>query len=96
MSMIKDLKIRLPEYARSLVLEYGYPFEELQTQLEALAGIDELRTVTIDEFYLNLLLGDLFRSMKQTEDEALFDLLDELYTEIEMQAREQGFRAAKS
>ena len=64
------------------MLEYGYPFEDLKKQLEAQQGVDEVCTVKIDGFYLDHLLADLFRSMKEVEDEAMLDLLDDQRCEI--------------
>lgn len=85
------LTLRLSADERALLWEYGYPFADLNGQLERLAEVNESCPVTIEPFYLDHLLADLIRSMKTIRHRALLERLDELYIEIESQAAEQGY-----
>lgn len=69
----------------------GYPFEDLNSQLERLVEVNASCTVTIQPFYLDHLLADSVRAMKTIRRRALLEQLDELYIEIECQAAEQGY-----
>ncbi|MCB1806028.1 MAG: hypothetical protein KDJ99_13050 [Candidatus Competibacteraceae bacterium] len=89
MATERTLRLRLSAYERGLIWDYGYPFEDLRRQLQALAENDDEHVVTIDPYYLDHLLADLVRSMKRANSR-LLDELDELYDNIASQAAEQG------
>ena len=87
--MITKIKLQLSREERELILEYGYPFEVLRGQLNALKDSQLSEEVTTDDFYLGNLLADIVRSMKETEHEDLLERLDALYGELEHQAATQ-------
>lgn len=78
---------------RELIAEYGYPFEDLGAQLEEFAGIDKTKSLVIDHFYLDQLLGNLCISIKESDDPDLQEEIDALCTDIEIQGAQQGYRA---
>ena len=61
--MSQKICILLSEYERYLVEEYGYPFEEISSQLEKEMGNKNPAILEVDQFWMEQLLGDLSRSI---------------------------------
>ncbi len=93
MKSISNIQLRVPLHGRELIAEYGYPFEELEVQLEEFIGVDKTMSLMIDEFYFDQLIGNLSISIKETDDLDLQEEIDALCTELEIQAAQQGYRA---
>ena len=85
-----NLRLRLTARERQFISDFGYPFEDVQSQLDRLANTRAARVVHIDSYFFDHLLADLSRSERELRDRALLAELDELYTELEMQAMRQG------
>ena len=49
MKPTSDIQLRVSLRDRELIAEYGYPFEELGTQLEEFAGIDKTKSLVIHD-----------------------------------------------
>lgn len=75
---------------RRLLLDYAMPFESVEAQLKALEHQPGKGIVTIEPFDLEHLLADLVYSAKRIRRAALLEQFDELYTDLENQARRQG------
>jgi hypothetical protein len=86
------LHLRLSVHHRQLLLTYTMPFEAVEAQLQALASQPDTAHITLEPFDLEHLLADLVYSAKRLRRTALLEQLDELYTELELQARHQGVR----
>ncbi len=71
---------------RDLIRDHGYPFPEIQAALDAVPESDGVAVVTCVRFYVELLLGDLARSINDSTDFDLQDRLNELYERIESDA----------
>jgi hypothetical protein len=75
------IDIELTPAERALILRYGYPFDRIRTALEACQASQGIKTVPIDVFELERLIGDLCRSindMKPSVRNKLLDLCDRL------------------
>ena len=76
------IEIELLPEERELLLQYGYPFRDAQSQLERCASSPGVEILTISRFYLNQMTGDLSYSInKRTKGEiqsALIHLCDRL------------------
>lgn len=88
------IQLHLSERERELISDHTYPFPELEEQLTKLAGTPGAATVEIGSFYLDRLLADVVYAAKKLSDDALLGELDALYTELEVQARRQGYQGA--
>lgn len=75
---------------RRLLLDYAMPFESVEAQLKALEHQPGKGIVTIEPFDLAHLLADLVYSANRIRRAALLEQFDELYTDLENQARRQG------
>ena len=83
-------RLVLSTHQRRLLLDYAMPFESVEAQLKALNGQPGEGIVTMEPFDLEHLLADLVYLAKRTRRAALLEQLDELYTDLENQARRQG------
>ncbi len=65
--MSKKISIVLTKYERHLVEKYGYPFDEVSDQLEKASETLGRATIKADRYWMELLLGDLSRSINREE-----------------------------
>ena len=78
------IDIQLTPRERSLILRYGYPFDQIKQTLLAVKSSKRIETVSFDEFEVDLLIGDLCRSINHEEGGLRIQAeLDELCTRIE-------------
>ena len=82
--------LRLDKRERELVLRYGYPFDDLEQQLERAAENYGVVTISIDPFYAEQLTADFVYSAKHLTDQELLEELDALITKIENRIRFHG------
>ena len=52
---------------RTLILRYGYPFAQVESALLAVASSKRVETVSLDEYEVDRLIGDLCRSINHEE-----------------------------
>jgi hypothetical protein len=72
-----DIEIELLPRERELILEYGYPFPDAKTQLQAVASSRGVKILVISRFYLNQMIGDLCHSInKRTQGKIQNELLE--------------------
>ncbi|MBL8819935.1 MAG: hypothetical protein JNL58_28175 [Planctomyces sp.] len=74
--------MQLTSEERSLLLRYGYPFDQIRQALEACKASDDIEIVPMDRFELERLIGDVCRSINhmkrgRTQDQ-LLELCDRL------------------
>ena len=76
------IDIQLTPEERSLLMRYGYPFEQIETALKACESRDDIEIVPMDSFELKRLIGDVCISINQMDGGAtqnqLLDLCDRL------------------
>ena len=78
------IDIQLTPKERALILRYGYPFDQIKKALMAVASSREVETVSLDVYEVDLLIGDLCRSINHEEGGlAVQAQLDELCDRIE-------------
>lgn len=69
---------------RTLILRYGYPFDQIKAALLSVKSSKRIETVSQDEFEVDKLIGDLCRSINHEEGGPRIQLeLDELCRRIE-------------
>ena len=78
-----DVRISISGREAKLILEYGYPFPEQVELLKPLSCQRGMEEVSIDRYWLELIIGDLSRSIKETEDFHLQEELDSLCGSLE-------------
>lgn len=61
------IDMQLTPEERSLLLRYGYPFDQIRNALEACHSTDNIETVPMDSFELERLIGDVSISINQME-----------------------------
>ena len=89
MTSSKDLRLKLSARERLLLSEYGYPFEDFRKQLSTSSSSRATKTLNIDPFYLDKLIGNLAISMKEVDSYALIEELDALCEYLEDEERRQ-------
>lgn len=73
---------------RTLILRYGYPFDQIKSALLAVASSKRVETVSLDEHEVDWLIGDLCRSINHEEGGLRVQAeLDELCSRIEYAQR---------
>jgi hypothetical protein len=83
----EDIKIRMSGREATLILEYGYPFPEQAELLKPLSERRKWHEVSIRQYWLELIVGDLSRSIKEVEDIGLQQELDSLCNSLELASR---------
>jgi len=78
-----DIEIELWPRERELILEYGYPFSDAKEQLKAAVSSDDISVLTISDFYLNQMIGDLCYSINKRTKGRIQDELLELCDRLE-------------
>ena len=76
------IDIQLTPEERSLLLRYGYPFEQIEQALKACESSRDIEIVAMDSFELDRLIGDVCRSINKMKSGAtqnqLLNLCDRL------------------
>ena len=83
----ESVEVEFSQEDRSLILRYGYPFERIEGAVNALENSSTIEMVAWDRFELRQLLGSLWTSIKQADDENLRLKLDDLYGRLEFYQR---------
>ena len=83
----ETIDIQLTPEERSLLLRYGYPFEQIEQALKACESSHEIEIVPMDRFELERLIGDMCRSINQMKSGATQDPLLDLCDRLEAAER---------
>lgn len=86
MGTSKKLDLTLARCDRDLIRKHGYPFPGIEAALDAVPPSKDVAVVTCDAYEVELLLGDLARSINDCTDFDLQSRLNELYECIESEA----------
>lgn len=78
-----SIEVEITGREASLILKYGYPFPDQATAFEKVAGKKGYHRVTIGEFWLEIIVGDLCRSIKEVRSLSLQEELDALCDSLE-------------
>ena len=82
------IDIQFTPRERALILRYAYPFDQIKHALLAVKSSKRVETVSLDEFEVDRLIGDLCRSINHKEGGRRIQLeLDELCSRIEYAQR---------
>jgi hypothetical protein len=79
----ETIKIQLTPEERSLLLRYGYPFEQIEQALKACESSREIEIVPMDRFELERLIGDVCYSINHRTSGATQNHLLELCDRLE-------------
>lgn len=79
----ETIKIQLTPEERSLLLRYGYPFEQIEQALKACESSREIEIVPMDRFQLERLIGDVCYSINHRTSGATQNHLLELCDRLE-------------
>lgn len=77
------IEVQLTPQERSLLLRYGYPFEQIEQALKACQSSRDIEIVSMDTFELERLIGDLCISINDRQPGALQAGLLELCDRLE-------------
>ena len=86
MTTRESVQVELSARDRTLILEYGYPFDRIEAAVRAKENSPSVELVSLDRFELRRLIGDLSTSIKQSEDDGRRVELDELMERLELSA----------
>jgi hypothetical protein len=79
-----DVQIRISGREVKLILKYGYPFPEQAELLKPLSDKKGLHEISIGQYWLELIIGDLCRSIREVENYSLQEELDALCDSLEI------------
>ena len=86
--MARDtIDIQLTPTERSLLLRYGYPFDQIEQALKARSTSKAIEIMPMDRFELERLIGDLSRSINDMNEGRLQDQLLTLCERLEAAER---------
>jgi hypothetical protein len=86
--MVREtIDIELTPIERSLLLRYGYPFDQIEQALRACSASKAIETVPMDRFELERLIGDLSCTINDLNGGKVQDQLLELCERLEMAER---------
>jgi len=74
--MSDDVEIEISGRDAELILEYGYPFPDQASAFEAVSGKDGFHQMMIGRFWLETIVGDLSRSIREIRRDSLQEELD--------------------
>ena len=76
------IEVQLTPEERSLLLRYGYPFEQIEQALKACQSSGNIEIIPLDPYELERLIGDLCSSINDMQggqlQNELLDLCDRL------------------
>ena len=67
-----------------LILKYGYPFDAEEQQLQNYSRVKGWHKFLVSEFYLEHIVGDLCRSIREVKSQILMEEIDSLCSTLEM------------
>jgi len=79
----ETIEIQLTPEERSLLLRYGYPFEQIEHALKACEASHDVELVPMDSFEFERLIGDVCWSINQMSGGPLQDQLLDLCDRLE-------------
>ena len=79
----ETVEIEISGREAKLILKYGYPFPEQEVLFERVSGKAGWHTISIDKYWLELIVGDLCRSIKEVKSYPLIEELDALCDSLE-------------
>ena len=86
MTTRESVHVELSARDRTLILEYGYPFDRIEAEVRAKENSPSVELVSLDRFELRRLIGDLSSSIKQSENDGHQVGLDDLIERLEISA----------
>ena len=92
--MSDSVEIEITGREASLILKYGYPFPDQAAYFERVAGKKGYHQVTIGKFWLETIVGDLCRSLKEVRSSALQEELDSVCDSLEIAMGNFGCRVS--
>jgi len=82
----ESVHVELSARDRTLILEYGYPFDRIEAAVRAKENSPSVALVSLDRIELRRLIGDLSASIKQSENDGQQVELDDLIERLEFSA----------
>lgn len=81
----EPITIELSTRERDLIVNHGYPFEEIERQIR-LAGNRRRASISDDPYWWEQVIGNLCISIRDPERAEIADQLDDLAERIELEA----------
>jgi len=82
------IEMTLTAKKRSLLLRYGYPFEQIESALQACSKSTDIEIVPMDFFELEQLIGNLCYSINRMKSGGLLDQFLDLCDRLEAAERD--------
>jgi hypothetical protein len=77
------ITLTLSRADRDLIRKHGFPLADTEAALDAVAASRDVAKITVDAYEVEMLLGELARSINHDTDGDLQARLNELYESIE-------------
>ncbi|MER2490740.1 hypothetical protein [Catenovulum sediminis] len=82
--MSDNIEIEITGREAKLILKYGYPFPDQEEIFLPISGKRGFHIVHIEKYWLEIILGDLCRSIREVKSESLQEELDALCNSLEV------------
>lgn len=82
--MSKEVEVEITGREASLILKYGCPFPDQAPLFKSIAGKKGFHRIVVGEYWLELIIGDLSRSMKEIRSFPLQEELNNICDSFEM------------
>ena len=79
-----NVEIWISAREAELILKYGYPFPEQEELFRPLSKKKSLQKISIGKFWLEVIIGDLCRSIREVKNYSLQEELDALCDSLEV------------
>lgn len=76
----------------TLILKYGYPFPEQAVLFEEVRGKKGWHTIEFDKYWLEMIIADLSRSIREVNSQSLQMELDALCSTLEFSLKDNLIR----
>ncbi|WP_152659009.1 hypothetical protein [Arsukibacterium sp. MJ3] len=81
--MSENIEVEITGREAKLILKYGYPFPDQEKIFLPISGKSGLHLLHIDKYWLENIVGDLCRSIREVKSESLQEELDSLCDNLE-------------
>jgi hypothetical protein len=81
--MSENIEIEITGREAKLILKYGYPFPDQEEIFLPISGKEGFHVIHIGKYWLQIILGDLCRSIREVRSESLQEELDSLCDNLE-------------
>ncbi|GLS26413.1 hypothetical protein [Marinibactrum halimedae] len=90
--MSENIEIEITGREAKLILKYGYPFPDQAEIFHPISGKSGFHVVNVDRYWLEMIVVDLCRSIREVKSESLQEELNSLCNNLEVSIKHPHVR----